>query len=103
MLMDHKVKILNIAQRESRTAAVSVADDLRVSMVRILQRSFGDVSQLSMDFTHGVGVLPGSAIFVDNEASGFIWGLHTWGIHSISSRSYGKVSDIPVSSIRSIL
>jgi hypothetical protein len=47
--------------------------------------------------------LSGNAVFINNYANGFIWGMHVWGIHNISEKTYSKIPNIPINNIKEII
>jgi hypothetical protein len=103
MLINQRGKIIGIAKKEATTASISTGIELQKTMSQLLKNSYINLPNLSIDFTKDIGVMSGSAIFINNYANGFIWGMHVWGIHNISEKTYTKISDIPINDIRGIM
>jgi hypothetical protein len=103
MLINQRSKIVGIAQKEAKTVSVSTSMELQKTMSQLLRNSYINLPDLSMDFTKDIGVLSGNAVFINNYANGFIWGMHVWGIHNISEKTYSKIPNIPINNIKEII
>ncbi len=103
MLINQRSKIIGIAKKEASTASISTGIELQRTISQLLRDSYINLPNLSMDFTKDIGVIPGGAIFINNYANGFLWGMHVWGIHNISEKTYTKIPNIPINNIREIM
>lgn len=103
MLINQRSKIVGIAKKEATTVSISTSIELQKTMSQLLKDSYINLSNLSIDFTKDIGIIPGNAIFINNYANGFLWGIHVWGIHNISEKTYTKMSNIPINNIREII
>lgn len=94
--------LLGMTQQVADKVATARVTDLQASMRNMLLESMENITRpvLEMD-----KVFTGSVSYVNlsNEVSGFLWGLHTWGIDAIADTEYDQVEDIPVNSIQSLL